>query len=215
VHTSFSVTGYGVTREQALKDIAAGKYDADIAAAAKATPAGDVLELVHEADNKVRGGSITYATVKAAKNHFYDKVKAAKPSVLVANTVTGWLADPKSGLDVTQWGAIKADVFGIDNDGIHPSVLPYTNYDDEIATAVKFVSTYKANGYRYWAVPEFGCPRISTDTGGVARAKWMSAYGAKYKSSGALYADAYEYNSTANNELTTTAEVSAWKALVG
>ena len=129
--------------------------------------------------------------------------------------MTSWLADPKSGLSVTQWGAIKADVLGIDNDGIHQTVLPYTNYDDEIARAVNLVGSYKANGYKFWAVPEFGCPRISTDTGGVERAKWMSAYGAKYKVNGALYADAYEYNSTANNELTTTAEIKAWKALVG
>jgi hypothetical protein len=80
VHTSFALLDYGVSRDQALRDVTAGKYDTQIAAAAKGASAGDAIELVHEADKKIADGITTWPVVLAAKNHFHDVAKAANSS---------------------------------------------------------------------------------------------------------------------------------------
>jgi hypothetical protein len=216
VHTSYALTGYGVSRDQALRNLTAGKYDAAIAAAAKATPKGDVIEIVHEADHKITNGDTSFAVVLAAKNHFYTVAKAANPNVLIANTVTGWLTDPKSGGDFQRWGQVKADIIGIDCDGINPTSLPYPNYDDETKAGVAFVKAYAGNGYKYWAVPEFGAARMSGDASGTERVKWM-AFNANnnFKANGALYVDWYDYSLSGHLlPLTLTNEINTWKTFV-
>src|SRR5690606_32727525 len=139
----------------------------------RATPDGHVLEIWHESDKKVNDGLYSFQDIVAAKNRFYDVVKQENPKVLVANTVTGWLTDPKSKGDVDRWGQVKADIFGIDCDGVRPTKLPYTNYEDETARALKFIEDFDDMGYKWFAVPEYGCPRIiADDPDGVERAKY-------------------------------------------
>lgn len=212
VHVSYGIVSGN--RDAALIDLAAGKYDTQITAAAKGTMAGDVLEIIHEADKKITDGVATWGPVLAAKNHFYDVVKKANPDVLVANTVTGWLADPKSGNDFQRWGQIKADIIGIDCDGVNPKALPYPNYDGEIAAAVAFVKKYAANGYKYWSVPEFCATRMPVDPQSVERVKWMVTVTDKFKADKALYVAWYDYDMSVGNELTLTNEINAWSTLV-
>jgi hypothetical protein len=177
---------------------------------------GDVVEVWHEADNKVSGGTLTYADALARKNRFYDLIKKVRPGLLVANTVTGWLMDPKSGKDPTPWGAVKADVFGIDCDGVRPTKLPYTDYTDETKAALAFIDRYAANGYQWFAVPEFGCPRIVTaDPDGKQRAAYHDTYAKLWMATGrCLYATLYEYDSSPNYSLTQPAELAQWTKVV-
>lgn len=214
VHTSFALLNYGMSRDQALRAVAAGTYDAQIAAAAKATPAGDSIEIVHEADKKITDGNTTWPVVLAAKNHFYDVAKAANPNVLIANTVTGWTAEPTSGRNLAQWGQIKADILGIDCDGINPATGAYPNYDAEIAAAVAFVKTHAGNGYRNWAVPEFTAGRQASDTDGARRAAWSTDLAQKFRANQALYVDYFDYNNTPNEALELPHEINSWKAFV-
>jgi hypothetical protein len=192
--------------------VAAGRYDAQIAAAARATPAGDSIEIVHEADKKIINGNTTWPVVLAAKNHFYDVAKAANPNVLIADTVTGWTAEPESGRDLARWGQVKADILGIDADGVNPATGAYPSYDAEIAAAVAFVKA--AGSYRGWAVPEFTAGRQASDTDGSRRIAWMRDLAAKFRSSGAQYVDYFDYNHTPREALETPGEIAAWRALV-
>lgn len=214
VHTSFALLRYGVSRDQAMRDVAAGKYDAQIAAAAKGTPAGDSIEIVHEADKKITDGNTTWPVVLAAKNHFYNVAKAANPKVLIVNTVTGWTAEPASGRNFQQWGQIKADIIGIDCDGINPATGAYPNYDAEIAAAVTFVRTHGATGYKHWAVPEFTAGRQATDVDGSKRAAWMTELAHRFRENGALYVDYFDYNNTPKEALEMPKEIAAWRAFV-
>lgn len=215
VHVSYSLGAGQTTREQILKDVVAGKYDAQITAMAKAAvPAGVtlVVEIVHEADLKVTNGSCTYETAVAAKSRFYDVVKKTNAKILVANTVTGWLADPASKNDFGRWGQVKADIIGIDCDGAQAKALPYTNYDAEIKAAKAFVKLFAANGYKYVAAPEWGTANLPTDINGVDRVKWIVEYGAKFQ--GFLYVCWYDYSMKNDDRLTLTNEVNALKTLV-
>lgn len=217
LHVSYSLGAGQTTREQIMQDVIAGKHDAEITAAAKVTiPAGVtlVMEIVHEADLKVSNGSMTFATAVAAKSHFYDVVKQANPKVLVANTVTGWLADPASHNDFQRWGQVKADIIGIDCDGAQAKSLPYTNYDDEIKAAKAFVTTFAKNGYKYVSVPEWGTANLATDINGVDRVKWIMEYGAKFKAAGFLYVCWYDYHMVNDDRLLLTNEINAFKSLV-
>ncbi len=214
VHTSYALLRYGVSRDQALRGVTAGTYDAQIAAAAKATPAGDSIEIVHEADKKITDGNTTWPVVLAAKNHFYDVAKAANPNVLIANTVTGWTAEPTSGRDFERWGQVKADIVGIDCDGVNPATGAYPSYDAEIAAAVAFVKAHAASGYRSWAVPEFTAGRQAADTDGSKRIAWFQDVAAKFTANGARYVDYFDYNNTPNEALELPDEIAAWKTFV-
>jgi len=177
---------------------------------------GDVVEVWHESDKKVTDGAYTYDDLLARKNKFYDTVKKVRPGLLVCNTVTGWLMDPKSGKDPSRWGAVQADILGIDCDGIRPTKLPYTNYEDETKAAQAFITKYAASGYRCFSVPEFGCPRIpDADPSGVERAKYHEHYAKLWMSTGAcLYVTLYEYNSSPNYSLEMPAEKDQWSKAV-
>ena len=214
VHTSFALLDYGVSRDQALRDVTAGKYDTQIAAAAEGTSAGDAIELVHEADKKIADGITTWPVVLAAKNHFHDVAKAANPDVLIVNTVTGWTADPMSGRNFEQWAEIRADIIGIDCDGINPATGAYPDYDAEIAAAVDFVENHAANGYDHWAVPEFTAGRQATDTDGSKRAAWLIEMANKFRDNGALYVDFFDYNNTPREALEMPKEIAAWRSFV-
>lgn len=174
---------------------------------------GDCAEVWHEADKKVSDGAYTYEDLLARKNKFYDIVKKVRPGIRVVNTVTGWMMDPKSGKDPSRWGAVKADVFGIDCDGVRPTALPYTNYEAETKAALEFIEKYKANGYQWFAVPEYGCPRITaTDADGSKRALYHDYYCNLWADSGkCLYVTLYEYDSSPNYSLTTQAEIAQFK----
>lgn len=202
VHTSYKPD---------LAAVNAGTLDAAITALAKATPAGDILEIWHEADLKVRKGTLDKTAVVAAKNRFYDLVKAANPHVLVATTYTGWLFEPKSGLDPQDWSGVRADLLGVDLDGISVTAPPYPDWSDEIPAVKTCADQW---GYAGWCVPELGAPRAGTgDTDGAIRAAWATA--CAKACDGALYVAWFEYPTSPNYELTTTAEIAAWKTLIG
>jgi hypothetical protein len=205
VHTSY---------KPSVSAILSGSLDAQIRAVAMATPAGHVLEVWHEVDKKVRDGIDTKANLIAAKNRFYDVVKSVRPDVLIANTLTGWELSPTNTTtrgNIDQWAAVKADILGVDLDGIRPTTLPYTDYRDEVNVALAFVDRFP--GYTGWAVPEFGCPRVAADPDGIERAAWLTSYGRLFAAEGAAYVTLYEYDSSAGYALTTAAEIAAWKAL--
>ena len=175
---------------------------------------GDVVEVWHEADKKVTDNILTKADVVGRKNAFYDIVKQVRPDLYVANTLTGWLFDPKSGKNPDDWAVVKADILGVDADGVRPTALPYTNYEAETARAVKFLEDHPS--YKYFSVPEFGCPRIpALDADGTKRATYHDYYMNLWTATGkCLYVTLYEYNSSPNYSLETPAEISGFKAWV-
>lgn len=208
LHCSWKPTSVDAITETAVR-----------AACANLRP-GDVVEVWHELDRKVRVGTrtlsgvlITHAVGLAMKNRFYDVVKAVRPDLLVANTLTGWEADPNNSTtkgNIDKWAEVKADILGLDCDGIHG--FPYPNYDGEIATAKAFLAKFPA--YNGWCVPEFGTSRNATnDASGTERAKWAAGYAAKFEAAGARYVCLYEYESTPGNAFSTSAELAAWSAL--
>jgi len=208
VHTSYKQNNDAV-------GIAAGNYDTQIAALAAATPAGHVVEWMHEHDKKVRDGVVSMSNLVAAKNRFYDVVKANNPAVLVACTVTGWEMDPSSGRDPDTWGVLRGDLFGVDCDGVHPASLPYPEFRRDAQGAIDFIERWAHMGYQGWCVPEFGAPRLSTgDADGRHRAAWMLDYAAFFVEFGARYVCLYDYESSPGNELTTPAELDAWQSLI-
>lgn len=205
--------------------IAAGTYDAAITTMANSIRAGDVVEFCHEIDQNVTGGLVpSWSSAIAAKNQFYNVVKAARPDVLVANTYTGYFFQSGSPhyaeIDSTA-GLIKGDILGIDCDGVHPTALPYTDYQAETTRALKFLTDFASLGYRWISVPEYGCPNINqfagngVDTNDSARATWMTFYGNLWINTGkCLYALAYDYESSSGNTLTAAGTISAWTDLV-
>lgn len=204
VHTSYKPD---------LDDVIAGRLDAQIRAVAKATPAGHIIEIWHEADSKVRSGSIDKAKVIAAKNRFYDLVKAENPDALVCTTYTGWLFEPKSKLDPEEWADVKADLLGVDLDGIQS--WPYVDYTDEIPRAADAARRW---GYAGWCVPELGMDIQPADTDGAARVEWIIKHARLLADAGAVYVAWFDYAMSAARtpgyQLHTPAEVAAWKALI-
>lgn len=203
----------------AITDLLAGRLDSAIGTVVAGCRAGDVLEVWHEADKKVTDGVDTYERLVAAKNYFYVKAKALRPDVLIANTLTGWLMEPTRSPqpDWRRWGAVKADVVGIDCDGVHPTRLPYTDYQGESARARAFVDEFAGNGYRWYAVPEYGCGRMAIDPDGIERAKAYRAQADRWAADPlCLFVTLYEYDGFGQPyALTTPAELAAWGPLIG
>lgn len=171
------------------------------------------VEVWHELDKKVRDGVIVLADGIAAKNRFYDLVKAANPSIKVVSTYTGWLFEPSSGLDPSIYTPAKCDWLGIDLDGINPTNGNYPSFTSEISSMDSWVlQTANCTG---WCVPEFGSPRdLTYDVNGDLRAVWMSNHG-PLLGGNARYVCNFEYPSGgAQYELTTSSEIAAWAALV-
>lgn len=177
--------------------------------------AGDVVEVIHESDNDGLDAKGVADRIEH-KNLFFDTVKEVRPDLLVAHTMTGWIFEPKSKLNPFVWaGKVKADVLGMDCDGIRPEKLPYTDYMDETRRMLEIVND-PANGYRFFAVPEFGCPRIPTlDPDGKIRAAYHDHYALEWRSSRkCLFVTLYEYDSSPNYSLTTELEKSGWRSHV-
>lgn len=201
VHASWKPTSVSAITETAVR------------AACANLRAGDVVEVWHESDKKVRDGLYTHSEALARKNRFYEIVKAVRPDLLVANTLTGWEAEPGNSAtrgNIDKWAEVRADLLGLDCDGIHG--YPYPNYDGEIATARAFLAKFPA--YKGWCVPEFGTSRdAANDASGQVRATWATSYGKKFAAAGAAYVCLYEYESTPGNAFSTAAELSAWRTL--
>lgn len=201
VHASWKPSSVSAITESAVR-----------AATANLLP-GDCVEVWHEADKKVRDGIFAHAEGIARKNRFYDVVRIVRPDLLVVNTLTGWEADPNNSTtrgNIDKWAEVRADLLGLDCDGVHG--WPYPNYDGEIATAKAFLAKFPA--YKGWCVPEFGTSRNATnDADGRTRAMWALGYAEKFAGAGAEYVCLYEYESTVGNAFTTAAELSAWRAV--
>jgi glycerophosphoryl diester phosphodiesterase len=188
-----------------------------------------VLEILHEADHKVNGaagtGTYTVAQCIACKNKFYDVVKSVDSRFLVAATYTGYSFEINNTYNQDQWGPVKADILGIDLDGIHADpadvvngVIQYPNYDSEPGVAKAFIDKWAANGYKWVAMPEWGTSRdgwydpdgkgplpsqhIGVDTTGTQRAAWIKKYGEQWLHLPyLLYMTFYDFESTDGNEL--------------
>lgn len=171
---------------------------------------GDCVEVWHELDKKITDGVLTQADGEARKNKFFEVVARVRPDLLVVDTRTGWSLDPKSGKNPRAI-KVRAHVLGVDCDGVRPTKLPYTNYDGETTTALAMIA--EDNDYEWFAVPEFGCPRIpAEDPDGTKRATYHDVYAAKWKATGkCLFVTLYEYDSSPNYSLTTPAELAGFK----
>lgn len=176
---------------------------------------GDVVEVWHEPDVKVREGVLDLAEVVERKNRFHDAVRQARPDLRVACTLSGWEADPanpRTHGDLDRWSRVRADLLGLDLDGVHPEHLPYPDYHAEADGAVAFVAQH--GGYRGWCVPELGAPRIEGDTDGTARAEWLLVCGLMLDGADAAYVSLFEYPTVPGYELTSKAELAAWGSFV-
>jgi hypothetical protein len=201
-----------------LAALIAGSLDAQIRAAVawaqalQARGIEPVLEVWHEPDAKARKGSGAVAQYVAAKSAFGRRVRELSPTIRTALTLTGWTFNPSSGINPDEWGTVVADVLGVDCDGIN-STIKYPDYSGTIAAAAAWAEVC---GYDL-AVPEFGEPRLASDTDGSRRAAWLTEQSAKLEAAGAGYVLLFDYTATATvpYELTTAAEIAAWQAVIG
>lgn len=175
---------------------------------------GDCVEVWHELDKKITDKVLTQADGEARKNRFFDCVMRVRPDLLVVDTRTGWSFDPKSGKNPRAI-KVRAHVLGVDCDGVRPTKLPYTNYEAETATALAIIAE-DDNDYEWFAVPEFGCPRIpAADPDGMTRAEYHDFYARTWKATGkCLFVTLYEYNSSPNYSLDLPAEQTGFRAHV-
>jgi hypothetical protein len=202
-------------------------------AALRSIPVADrpkiMVEALHEGDEKVNRGTAagwSIPQVIAAKNKFYELAKSVDPNFLVVATYTAWLFDPdNTGKNPDAWGTVKADVLGLDYDGVHS--YPYPEYSDEVVRLKAFLTKWGgASGYyKYWTVPEFNTSRgnhltAGVDTNGTERAAWMKQYADLFSSpsytavGAALAVMWYDYESSAGVVVAPgSAEFTQWKAL--
>ena len=212
------VTLLHVSWKPDLAALIAGSLDAQIRAvvawaqALQSRGIEPVLEVWHEPDAKARKGSGTVAQYVAAKSAFGRRVRELAPTIRTACTLTGWTFNPASGINPDEWGTVVADVLGVDCDGIN-STTKYPDYGPVIAAAAAWA---KSHGYDL-AVPEFGEPRLASDTDGSKRAAWLTEQAAKLEAAGVGWVQLFDYTATATvpYELTTPAEIAAWKAVIG
>jgi len=196
---------------------------AAVTAAIKNAKPGDYVEVWHEVDVKVNGGSLTQAdanAIKAMKNTFHDVVKAVRPDLKVAHTVSAWLFNDQSGeypgtannAGSAEWHAgIRADVIGIDCDGMS-NLSKYPDFTSSIKNVRAFIA---AKGFAGWAVPEFMHPRISTDPTGQQRANFFTTHGTKFRDGDADYVTLFDYDFRPNQEVIVgSPEYVAWKAFI-
>lgn len=174
----------------------------------------DRAEVWHEADRKVRLGSMTKADVVGRKNKFYDVVKEVRPDLRVVNTLTGQALSDYGHDEWTQWGVVRADDLGLDADGVHDKTTPLDiRYEDEVERVTAFLAANPS--YTGWVVPEFGTSRPGWDFKGLERAAWAAKYGRLFQSRGAGYVCLYDYESTPGNQFKAgTPEYDEWNALV-
>jgi hypothetical protein len=212
------VTLLHVSWKPDLAALIAGSLDAQIRAvvawaqALQSRGIEPVLEVWHEPDAKARKGSGTVAQYVAAKSAFGRRVRELAPTIRTACTLTGWTFNPASGINPDEWGTVVADVLGVDCDGIN-STIKYPDYSGTIAAAAAWAEVC---GFDL-AVPEFGEPRLASDTDGTKRAAWLTEQAAKLEAAGAGYVLLFDYTATATvpYELTTPAEIAAWQAVIG
>ena len=201
-----------------LAALIAGSLDAQIRAAVawaqalQARGIEPVLEVWHEPDAKARKGSGTVAQYVAAKSAFGRRVRELAPTIRTALTLTGWTFNPASGINPDEWGTVVADVLGVDCDGIN-STIKYPDYSGTIAAAAAWAEVC---GFDL-AVPEFGEPRLASDTDGSKRAAWLTEQAATLEAAGVGWVQLFDYTATATvpYELTTPAEIAAWQAVIG
>jgi hypothetical protein len=177
-----------------------------------------VVEVWHEIDKKVRDGVFSRNEGIARKNRFYQVVKDLYGNrVKVANTLTGWEADPDNDNtdgDIRPWLDVDADLLGMDFDGIRPTSNSYVGYFDELPSVHEFLTDARADLYSGWAIPEWGAPRYSGDPTGTFRAAWHNTCLNRYRTEGCSYVTAYEYDSTTGYAMTQPAEITGWAAQI-
>lgn len=160
---------------------------------------GDEVELTHELDSKVNKGMISLddgIRLKAAFHATVDRLRdrGDLAAVNVVNTLTGWAADPKNSLtrgDVTRYMRVPAEILGVDFDGITPGDT-YPDFFDEVGTVAETLA--RTPGYAGWKVPEFGAPRMPSDTTGQVRGRWMDAAFSAFSRTGCRSVEVYDYN---------------------
>jgi hypothetical protein len=207
----------GITHHSWKPTSVAQITDAAVQAACVNLRPGDVVEVWHEVDKKVRDGVFTRSEGVARKNAFFDCVGRVRPDLYVANTLTGWeFVNPATRGQIDGWADVKAHVIGADLDGINPTSGPYPDYRPNVAAVTGFLERAKAKGYRYWAVPEFNAKRQASDGDAARRTAWARDLAGAYDAAGALYVAWFDYSPDSDglDTMTLPTEVASWQAIV-
>lgn len=191
-----------------------GAYDNYIRAWLQALPAKAVvfMSYYHEPESSWTDGP----TFAAAQDHFINTVNTTtgvvatvKTCVIFTSNILTFGQAGGSTRDVrTYWPvAHNADHVGFDFDGSVSTTAYPTQYQARMATAKAFALLKKVP----WSATEFANLQIAGDTAGTGRAAWIKQLATDFASNGAY---SVEYWDDSTSTLTTSAEVSAWTAVV-
>jgi hypothetical protein len=182
---------WNISWKRDLVEVAAGKWDAEITAWAKALPAGAKVDytMYHEPENDPWTGE----QFKAAYRHLAGVVRAANSPAKV-----------RFGVIYMAW---TLDVIGWDLDGIAPKNGVYPDFIKHIPK----IQAFSTKHGKPWCVPEFGSPRDAADVDGAKRVEWMKAQLAALSKAGCEYLCLFNYPTTPGYPLTTPLEVAYWK----
>jgi hypothetical protein len=158
--------------------------------------AGDMVEVWHESDVKLRNGTFTLTDFQNAmrlKNDLHSRVVRLRdagtiPQLRTVCTLSGWTVDQTSTWTATAPSNVagagsalsNADVLGIDMDGMAADPAFYDYYARQ--TGAKFVAAMTAGGYSGWTVPEFCMPSVTGDTNNAGRIAWFQDQVSKLRS---------------------------------
>jgi hypothetical protein len=200
VHTSWKIGSL-------TSSVLSGAQDAALTAWINAARNGDIIEIAHESDVERNGDAKAnpphiwtaqeILTRIKVKNYLYDLKQKIKPGVLVAHTTAAYLfGNQRTDAQRDEWFATaRGDLIGIDCDGAHDTTGPTygIDYGPAVANAKRYVTKYKANGFKGYTVPEFGTSRQPWDPSGNVRSDWFAAQSAKM--TGAYLINVYDFNS--------------------
>lgn len=219
MHVSFKAPSIGWTDAQ---------IDSMLKVAASGAP-GMLVTFNHEPDNDGMTGA-QIAAWKDRSNRLYDRNVALGRPCLIAPTFTGdFWSNHTTDAERDVWlKDLKGDLFGLDFDGVHdnqttkPTDLTYrvgknevTNAD-EIAVLQKALTTYAANGWTGFCVPEFGTSRAAWDTDGLGRTKWINDNAARFIAAGCYYVAWFDQSAAGKTDVIAAGspELDALRALV-
>lgn len=212
IHASFAITS------ASYASLVAGSLDSAITTAVNSLRDGDYIEWCHEVDHKVRQGTISLANAITGKNYFYNKVKSINPNILVPNTLTWGLFQASETADKPDdYKTILGDTLGIDWDGglkFHTDTHTYSN----LVPTMDRAATWANGKFTHLIVPEFTVARDTTnDATGSIRAAWLHEYADQdghFADYGYEHVCLFDFDTSPNDELTTTAEINAWTSIL-
>lgn len=202
------------------QDLASGSQDAALIAWIKARTTPTLLTVWHEPEND--GKTFTSAQFRAGLTHLINLVSATgNKFVEVVVVLMAWTFDSRSGRNPMDWIVPGLRVIGVDFDG-DPKDGIYKSATQEyppFTPALNALPAFMKSNNLSLVIPEFGAPRNPADTDGSRRVAWIKSMCTKFESLGARRVDLFDYptiNSAGTAQtypLSTSAEISAWKAL--